>query len=94
VFWEYPGYPTLGRWGENEIGMLAASAQLVKRDPKNYGLRVVFSADEATRRQVRERFLAFLSEAQKLCEASDSEQVYQMSFDLFAWTGSVLYREA
>ncbi len=21
VFWEYLGYPTLGRWGENEIGM-------------------------------------------------------------------------
>jgi uncharacterized protein (TIGR02147 family) len=84
-----PLYPS---W-RTQLDMLSASAQLVKRDPKSYGLRVVFSADESTRREIHERFLAFLGDAQKLCEKSNSTQVFQMNFDLFAWTGSVLYRE-
>ena len=50
-----------------------------------YTFSVVFSTDEATRKEIHEKFLEFLSWAEKRVETGKPERLYQMNFDLFPW---------
>lgn len=65
-----------------------AFERLLRGDTDNaYNFSVVFSADEATFRNVKQAFLALLQEMQKQVVAASSDEVYQMNFDLFSWSG-------
>jgi len=75
----FPPYRTLQRLRALErIGKLAPG--------QGYNFSVVFAATEAVRQTIRGKFLALLSEVEALVAAAPSEEVYQMSFDLFDWS--------
>lgn len=45
----------------------------------------VFAATEETRKSIQKKFLSFLKEFEAEVTASESRNVYQLSFDLFPW---------
>ena len=51
----------------------------------SYHFSVVFSADDAVRRAVKDRFLLLLKDLQPDVAAAPAEQVFQLNFDLFRW---------
>ncbi len=53
---------------------------------KTYNFSVVFSADEATRKKIKGKFLELLEFAGKAANGAKNEEVYQMNFDLFDWS--------
>ncbi len=55
-------------------------------DEDNYSFSVILSSDPATRIGIQQAFLTFLSKIQPLVKKSNSEQVYQMNFDLLRWS--------
>ncbi len=64
-----------------------ASEQLQKLPPgRDYAFTVAFSANEAVRVAIKDRFLKLLAEVQPLVLRAKAEHVYQMSFDLFPWS--------
>jgi len=54
-------------------------------DKDSFNLQITFSADEEHRIKIKERFLAFLKEADELILKAPAEKLYQMQFDLFSW---------
>lgn len=56
------------------------------RDPGNYSFSVTFSGDEEIRKRIQEEFLKFLKITQKIVSTGDTEEIYQINFDLFSWT--------
>ncbi len=50
-----------------------------------YSFNVVFSADQATRRTIHQKFLHFLGDIEKDVVNAPAQEVFQMSFDLFGW---------
>lgn len=55
-------------------------------ESKTYNLSVIFSADEAVRKEINDQFMKFLTKIKKLVDESKSTEVFQMNFDLFSWT--------
>lgn len=53
---------------------------------KSYNFSVVFSADEATRREIKTKFLSLLETIEKVSRSAPAEDVYQINFDLFDWS--------
>lgn len=53
---------------------------------KTYNFSAVFSADEDTRKSIKNKFLELLEFAGKTANAAKNEEVYQMNFDLFDWS--------
>lgn len=51
-----------------------------------YSLSVTFSSTETVHERIRKEFMAFLTKVNDLVEESESEDVFQMNFDLFPWT--------
>jgi hypothetical protein len=47
---------------------------------------VTFSATEAVRARVHEKFLAFIREVEQEVRGADPAEIYQMNFDLFQWS--------
>ena len=47
-------------------------------------VHVVFSTNEAVRREIRASFLRFLKDAKALADGPAAEDVFQMNFDLFS----------
>lgn len=55
-------------------------------DPLAYNFSVVFASSDETRGRIQAAFLDFLRHTKKLVGASKPERVFQLNFDLFAWT--------
>jgi hypothetical protein len=55
-------------------------------DDNRYNFAVTFTANSETRERIQQEFLKFLSSIEDLVRAAPSEEVYQMNFDLFAWS--------
>ncbi len=53
---------------------------------KTYNFTVFFSGDENLRKEINNQFMKFLSRTKKLVGDSESNEVFQMNFDLFSWT--------
>jgi hypothetical protein len=51
-----------------------------------YSVSVVFSTTPAVRKQIHEEFLQLLKRVETLLADAPEEEVYQMNFDLFAWS--------
>jgi len=51
----------------------------------HYSFSVLYSADEASRNQIRARFLELVDWAQSLTQQEESAHVYQLNFDLLKW---------
>lgn len=52
----------------------------------NYSFSVIFSTNEKVRSEIQKRFLEFLKEIQKIVQSEKESDVYQLNFDLFAWS--------
>lgn len=50
-----------------------------------YNLLITFSADEKAYQHIKDRFLNFLTDADKIIAAAPEENVYQIQFELFPW---------
>ncbi len=59
---------------------------LPRRD--DYSFAVTFAATESTMKQIHAEFLSFIRKAQEWSIEGNKEQVYQLCFDLFPWTGA------
>ena len=55
-------------------------------EDSRYNFAVTFTADPETREKIQQEFLRFLSTIEETVRAAPSEDVYQMNFDLFAWS--------
>lgn len=53
-----------------------------------YNFTVTFTADPQTRESIQQEFLKFLEGVEAQVKAAPSEEVYQMNFDLFAWSAT------
>ncbi len=53
---------------------------------QDYTFSVIFSSSPAVRRKIQERFLGFLEETQTMVSQCNSEEVFQMNFDLLKWS--------
>jgi DNA-binding MarR family transcriptional regulator len=51
-----------------------------------YSFSVVFSSDETVRAKIQASFLEFLNLMQKLVQDGIEKEIYQMNFDLVAWS--------
>lgn len=51
----------------------------------HYSFAVVYSANEASRNQIKAKFLELIDWAQELTQAEEPGHVYQMNFDLLKW---------
>ncbi len=69
-----------------QLRSMSSQRQQLVRDKNNYEFSVVFSGDEDVQRSIRQRFLAFIKETQKEVGHAKDAQVFQMNFDLLAWT--------
>lgn len=66
---------------------LKSMEKIEKLNSKDYqSFSVVFSSDESTEKEIRERFFKFLEEVKKLTEKSKEKEVYQLNFDLLKWS--------
>ena len=75
----YPAFRSLQRLKALErIGKLSSE--------RSYNFSVVFAATEETRQSIKTKFLALLQDIEQEVTAALSEEVYQMSFDLFDWS--------
>jgi hypothetical protein len=63
--------------------MIARIARTAEQD--RFGFLVTLTMDEASFMRMREEFQQFLSRAEAIAAQAKSENVYQMSFDLFRW---------
>jgi uncharacterized protein (TIGR02147 family) len=53
---------------------------------ENYSFSVIFSSNAKVRAEIQKRFLEFLKEIQKMVQNEKETDVYQLNFDLFAWS--------
>ncbi len=53
---------------------------------ERYNFAVTFTACEETREKIQQEFLKFLSTIEESVRKAPSEEVYQMTFDLFPWS--------
>jgi hypothetical protein len=54
---------------------------------RDYSLSATFSANAKIRDKIKAEFLDLIKKSQALTEGTKLEDTYQMSFDLFSWTG-------
>lgn len=60
--------------------------QMQRLDPEEiYSFAVTFTGTDETKAKIREEFLQFLKRVESVVKAADSQNVYQMNFDLFPW---------
>jgi uncharacterized protein (TIGR02147 family) len=66
------------------------SLQRLKTLPEgsDYSFSVIFSSDKKTKEKIQRKFLNLLKDIEPLVEKANDENVFQMSFDLFGWTGA------
>lgn len=71
----------------HQILMRQKSGQRLQEVPKDkrYSFSVTFSATEETRHLIHQKYLEFLKEIESLVKESNSENAYQINFDLFPW---------
>ena len=55
-------------------------------EDKTYNFTVIFSANEEARAEINTQFMKFLSRTKKIVDSCESDEVFQMNFDLFSWT--------
>jgi len=61
----------------------------VQQLPKEntYNFSAIFSANEETRREIKQKFLLLLESIEQTVNDSPDEDIFQMNFDLFDWSG-------
>ena len=77
--------PVYKAW-RNQLKLQAMNRLEIVTDHKAYSFSVVFSGNEAIRKEIQGRFLNLLKGVEKLVGEGPQEDVYQMSFELFPWT--------
>jgi uncharacterized protein (TIGR02147 family) len=77
-----PIYP----FWRSQIRQLSLSRMQIAPSRRDHCFSVTFSADRKTRDRILEGFLALLKQSESWVKNSKSEEVFQMNFDLFAWT--------
>jgi uncharacterized protein (TIGR02147 family) len=75
--------PEYSAWLSN-VRVLGLQRQHTSRD-HSYGFTVFFSADDRTKKAIKQLFLKFLEEVEPLVKNADEKHVYQMNFDLIPW---------
>ena len=79
--------PVYRAW-RNQCKMFAVQQLNRLHEELSYSFSVVFSADQKTKKQLHQKFLEFLKSCESLVTDAPPKQVFQMSFDLFPWTGN------
>jgi uncharacterized protein (TIGR02147 family) len=71
----------------HQLLMRQKAAQRLLEVPidKRYSFSVTFSATEEVRRSIQQKFLEFLKDIEQLVKEAESENAYQINFDLFPW---------
>ncbi len=70
---------------KTQIRFAGMQRQASLSDSSSYSFTAVFSATEEARKKVHAKFLEFLKEFETEVRDADSQNVYQIAFDLFPW---------
>ena len=71
----------------NQMKLASLNRLQQNTNKEGYAFAVTFSADEDTRKQILAKFFDFLRDTEEKAHSTHHEHVYQMSFELFSWTG-------
>ncbi|MGE0172881.1 MAG: DUF4423 domain-containing protein [Oligoflexales bacterium] len=82
-----PKDSSLYRSWRNQLRQMATHRIDNAADEAGYSFSVVFSGDEETRRDIQNRFLEWLKNIEGIVGKAQQQNVYQLSLDLFRWTG-------
>lgn len=78
--------PAYRPW-RNQLKILSLERMNRNSRPQDYSFSVTFSATEKVRDKIRADFLELLKRAEAQVTDAKHEEAFQMSFDLFSWTG-------
>ncbi|MCX6117950.1 MAG: hypothetical protein NT027_10435 [Proteobacteria bacterium] len=66
------------------FGLMIDERQMLARDDY-YSYSVIYSADQKTDQEIRQRFFDFLISVQSATKDASIERTYQLNFDLIPW---------
>jgi uncharacterized protein (TIGR02147 family) len=69
----------------SQIKLAAMNHQNHLNDDESYSFTAVFSASDSVHKQMRANFLTYLKQAEVDIAGAKSQDLYQVSFDLFRW---------
>ena len=75
----YPSY-------RSQMRLHALEQMQRQYEEDQYSFSVLFSSNDEIRKRIQGDFLKFLDRAQKLSQGSETEEVYQINFDLLKWS--------
>ena len=70
------------------VRLLAIEKLRKSKFSSTYTFSATLSANEKARSAIQEHFFNFLKEVEQIVKLAPSEEVYQLNFDLFPWSGS------
>lgn len=79
--------PAFKPW-RNQLKILCLERLSRRARRDDYSFSVTFSATERVRDKIKSEFLDLLKRSEELVQGAKQEETYQMSFDLFSWSGS------
>ncbi len=68
-----------------QMRALSAQRNLQIDKSQKYNFSVVFSSDENAYKEIKTKFMKFISTIEKSVKKSENQQVYQLNFDLHEW---------